>query len=78
MLKTNNDSGKETSRAALFFMRGLDHSLNMIGGGLATFKLDNLVPCLKPSEKRYLQPRKRPLDGVPEGVTQLKKLCMGQ
>ena len=48
MLKINNESGKTTRRAAFFFMKALGHQLTMIGGGLSTFKVDNLVPLLKP------------------------------
>ena len=50
MLKINNESGKTTRRAAFFFMKALDHQLTMIGGGLSTFKVDNLVPLLKPRQ----------------------------
>ena len=75
MLKINNESGKTTRRAAFFFMKALDHQLTVIGGGLSTFKVDNLVPLLKPGQKRYFQPRKRKLDGVPAHVTQ-RKSCV--
>ena len=47
MLKANSDSGKATRRAAFFFMKALDHQLTMIGGGLSTFKLENVVPLME-------------------------------
>ena len=50
MLKFNNESGKATRMAAFFFMKALDHQLSMLGGGLLTFKVDKLVPFLKPGQ----------------------------
>ena len=56
----------------MHFMRGIDHALGCVVGGLKTFKTSGVAPTLCANETRYMQERKRKLDGVPPNVPQLR------
>ena len=72
-LRTAGEAGKLTRKAAMHFMKGIDHALSMVCKGLFQFKSRGSVQKLGPSDKRYMCTRKRKCPfPVPDGVPQLR------
>ena len=75
-IRRSTNEGNVARRAAMHFLKAMDHSLSFVVGGLKVFQSKGTVPVLKPGDMRYAVPRdtlKRPCPWqVPPHVKQLR------